>query len=101
MSDQGRYFDTKAAAAYIAVTVKALQAMVFRRQIPFGKRGRRLQFDRVDLDAWIEGLKQHSVEDVLRSPITLKRPEAPTLLGKAAIHPQPFLRNPLKRRGRG
>lgn len=48
-----RYLGPPAAAVYIARSRKALYHLVARRQIPFIRVGRRLTFDRLNLDRWL------------------------------------------------
>ena len=47
----------KEASKYLGITENALYCMVYRRQIPFVKIGKRLRFDKIDLDKWIENQK--------------------------------------------
>lgn len=51
-----RYLDVKAAALYLGMTEGAVYAAAERRQLPFRKVGRKLVFDVMKLDAYIEGL---------------------------------------------
>jgi excisionase family DNA binding protein len=46
-----RYFATKEAAEYLGTTPAALRKRVERGEIPYIRDGRRLRFDRLDLDA--------------------------------------------------
>jgi excisionase family DNA binding protein len=48
-----RYLPARAAAQYLGFTIAAVYQLVHRRQIPHSKRGRRLIFDRQELDRWI------------------------------------------------
>ncbi len=68
-----RYLTLKEAAQYLGMTPKAVRHMVFRRQIPCAKRGRRLHFDRLDLDAWMHGLKRSTVEQALQGALGWRR----------------------------
>ena len=52
-SIEPRWLDAASAARYISVTPDALYHMVQRRQIPFVLKGRRLFFDRLELDRWM------------------------------------------------
>lgn len=54
-----RYLNVEAAAAYLGDTEWALRHKVQRREIPFIKDGRRIKFDRHDLDAH---MARHRVE---------------------------------------
>jgi excisionase family DNA binding protein len=52
-----RLLIVKEASEYLGITENALYCMVYRRQIPFVKIGKRLRFDKIDLDKWIEKQK--------------------------------------------
>jgi putative molybdopterin biosynthesis protein len=52
-----RLLTIKEASEYLGITENALYCMVYRRQIPFVKIGKRLRFDKIDLDKWIEKQK--------------------------------------------
>lgn len=54
MGVQRRLLSPADAATYLGVTEGAIRKMAYRRQLPFVKRGRSLQFDRVALDRWID-----------------------------------------------
>lgn len=49
-----RLLDSKQAATYLGTTERHLRDLVYRREIPFTKVGRKLRFDRVRLDRWID-----------------------------------------------
>jgi excisionase family DNA binding protein len=53
-STDGRYMNSAGCAAYIGRTVKAVQRLVDKRQIPVSKIGRKLQFDRERIDKWMD-----------------------------------------------
>ena len=55
-----RLLTIKEASEYLGITENALYCMVYRRQIPFVKIGKRLRFDKIDLDKWIE---KHTIPD--------------------------------------
>jgi len=55
-----RLLTIKEASEYLGISVKGLYHMVERRQIPFVKTGKRLRFDKIDLDNWIE---KHKIFD--------------------------------------
>ena len=59
---ESRLLTVQAAAAYLSTTVWSLRTLVWEKQIPFVKigRGRRLLFDRTDLDRYIEQQKQQA-----------------------------------------
>jgi excisionase family DNA binding protein len=52
-----RLLTIKEASEYLGITENALYCMVYRRQIPFVKIGKRLRFDKIDSDKWIEKQK--------------------------------------------
>jgi len=55
--DGDRWMDTKAAAAYLGLTVNALRKLTAERSIPFEQdvRGGKCWFQRSELDAWRRG----------------------------------------------
>jgi len=61
----GRYLDVKGAAQYLGMTVMAVYAAVARRQIPFRRQGRKLVFDRLELDAYMHGLEGVDVSEAI------------------------------------
>lgn len=52
-------FDKAGAAAYLSTTVRHIELLVQRRDIPFYRIGRLLRFKPADLDRW---LKDHRSE---------------------------------------
>lgn len=62
---QRRYLDVKAAALYLGMTEGAVYAAAERRQLPFRKQGRKLVFDVMKLDAYIEGLEGVDVTEAV------------------------------------
>lgn len=56
------------AREYLGVSKDGLKYMVKKRQVPYGKRGKKLVFDRVDLDEWNKALKKKgcSLEEATR-----------------------------------
>lgn len=46
--------DYNAAADYLSTTYHQLRRMVYERRIPYIKIGRKVRFDRADLDAYID-----------------------------------------------
>lgn len=48
-----RYLNAKDAATYLGSTLPALYQKVYRREVPYIKKGKSLRFDRVALDAWM------------------------------------------------
>src|SRR5262245_63952382 len=51
--DAARLWTPEDAAGFLRITVKALYQMVYRREIPFLKIGRRLRFEEERLRAWL------------------------------------------------
>jgi excisionase family DNA binding protein len=60
-----RYVALSEAAAYLGRTEKALRKLVERRAIPFRRAGRRLIFDLVELDRWVEGLPGVGLDEAM------------------------------------
>ena len=54
-----RLHNVKEAAKYLGRSVWAIREMYYSGKIPCVRDGRRMLFDIVDLDAWIEKNKQH------------------------------------------
>jgi len=52
------WFDAKEAANYLRVSVGSLHNMVFLRQVPSYKLGKRLRFKRTDLDLLMEASRK-------------------------------------------
>lgn len=52
-----RYVYLPEAADYLGMTVTALRSKVQRRELTFIKDGRRLKFDKTDLDAYMHAHK--------------------------------------------
>lgn len=52
-SSKKRFLDVKEASEYLGLAESTLYTMASERRIPFTKMGRRLKFDRVQLDKWI------------------------------------------------
>lgn len=48
-----RYWDKKQAAEFLSVSVRALETMVLRREIPHYRPGRRIRFDPDELAEWV------------------------------------------------
>ena len=49
-----RYMTHKQAAEYLGMDKRRLYRLVERRQVPFGKRGSALIYDKVRLDDWVD-----------------------------------------------
>jgi excisionase family DNA binding protein len=60
-----RYMSFKEAAHYLGHTDKALRKLVERRAVPFRRRGSRLIFDAVELDAWVKSLPGVTLSEAL------------------------------------
>jgi excisionase family DNA binding protein len=59
MSEDRRYLTYRDAATYLGTTPAALRKRVERGEIPHIKDGRRVRFDRFDLDAY---MRTHRIE---------------------------------------
>jgi len=57
-SAQSRLFDIKMAARYLSTTVWQMRTLVWEKKVPHVKLGRRILFDRGDLDKLVESMKQ-------------------------------------------
>ena len=56
-SGQKPSLSTEEAAAYLGITVKSLQTLTHKKQIPYYKpNGKMLYFDRGELDEWKDSL---------------------------------------------
>lgn len=51
---QPALFDVKQAGVYLGRTEQAIQHLIFDRELPVVRVGRRVHLDRKDLDHWIE-----------------------------------------------
>jgi excisionase family DNA binding protein len=76
--DQHKMLNIQEAAAYLNMTVAALYSLVSRRDIPVNKPGKRLYFDKNELNEWIRsGKKKTAVaiekESTLREPVYRRR----------------------------
>ena len=56
-----RFLDVREASDYLGLAESTLYTMANQRRIPFLKMGRRLKFDRKELERWIHS---HSVDPV-------------------------------------
>ena len=65
-----RLLQIEAAANYLGVSVRTVQGLRERREIPCVKTPRRLYFRPQDLDAWVSA----HLEPALRGPLALARP---------------------------
>ncbi len=55
-----RSLSQQEAARYLGISYWTVRDLVFRRQIPFVKIGRRVLVDRLDLNAYLDRSKIHS-----------------------------------------
>ena len=62
-----RLLTLKEAAKYLGKTEKALYLSVMRKEVPFRKWGKKLVFDRIELDKFIAALPGITFDDVLAS----------------------------------
>ena len=51
---QPALLNVKEAAVYLGRSEQAIQHLIFDRELPVARMGRRVHLDRRDLDAWIE-----------------------------------------------
>ena len=54
-----RLLSQQEAARYLGISYWTIRDLVFRREIPFVKIGRRVLVDRLDLDAYLDRSKTH------------------------------------------
>ena len=54
-----RLLSQQDAASYLGISYWTVRDLVFRRELPFVKIGRRILVDRIDLDAYLERSKIH------------------------------------------
>lgn len=54
---QPALFTVKEAAIYLGRSEQAVQHLIFQKELPVVRVGRRVHLDRRDLDAWIENNK--------------------------------------------
>jgi len=62
---QPRYLDVETAADYLGTTAGALYKSAQRRLVPCRKKGKRLVFDRVELDAYMHALEGVEVAEAV------------------------------------
>jgi excisionase family DNA binding protein len=60
-----RYLDVQSAAIYLGTTPTAIYAAVARRQIPHRRFGRKLVFDKVELDMFVKALEGVSKDEAI------------------------------------
>ena len=48
------YMDIKSLVEYIPLTISTVYTMVHKQKIPFNKIGKKLVFDREEIDDWIK-----------------------------------------------
>ncbi len=71
--DQHKMLNIQEAAAYLNMTVAALYSLVSRRDIPVNKPGKRLYFDKNELNEWIRSGKKKTAV-VIEKDATLREP---------------------------
>jgi excisionase family DNA binding protein len=52
-----RLLDMRGAAAYLSATVWCMRSLVWNKQIKSIKLGKKILFDRADLDKFVDGMK--------------------------------------------
>jgi len=62
--DQHKMLNIQEAAAYLNMTVAALYSLVSRRDIPVNKPGKRLYFDKNELNEWIRSGKRNTAATI-------------------------------------
>lgn len=55
--------DMKGASSEIGKAVATIYGMVSRNEIPFMKRGKKLYFSRQELQAWVKGTRNKTVDE--------------------------------------
>jgi len=58
------FMSLKEVASFLHLSTATLYGYTSRRFIPFSKRGKRLFFDKKEIDAWILEGKQSSISDI-------------------------------------
>ena len=56
-ASEPRLFSQQAAACYLGISYWTIRDLVFRRELPFVKIGRRILVDRMDLDTYLDRSK--------------------------------------------
>ena len=56
-TSEPRLFSQQEAASYLGISYWTIRDLVFRRELPFVKIGRRILVDRMDLDAYLDRSK--------------------------------------------
>jgi excisionase family DNA binding protein len=56
-----RHMTAAQCAAYIGRTRLAVAHLVRRGQIPFGRSGKKLVFDKLDIDRWMRAARKHGL----------------------------------------
>jgi excisionase family DNA binding protein len=57
-STEPRLLDIKGAASYLSTTVWCVRSLVWDKKLPGIRLGKKIVFDRVDLDKFVETLKE-------------------------------------------
>jgi len=55
---QPRLLDIRAAATYLSSTIWQMRTLVWEKKIPHVRLGKRILFDRADLDRFVDSLKE-------------------------------------------
>jgi excisionase family DNA binding protein len=62
--DQQKMLNIREAAAFLNITVAALYSLVSRKDIPVNKPGKRLYFDKSELNEWIKSGKRKTTATI-------------------------------------
>ena len=60
--DDDRYVNVPEAAEFLSLTEKAVRNLVFKRQVPFIRKGRRIRFRKSDLICWMEADRHEAID---------------------------------------
>jgi len=68
--EQSKMLNVHEAAAFLNMTVAALYTLVSRKDIPVNKPGKRLYFDKDELNAWIRNGKKKTMATIEQEATT-------------------------------
>jgi len=55
--DAVRLFPIPRAAEYLSTTTHAVRRLLWNKQMPYLRLGKKILIDKIDLDAWVDGQK--------------------------------------------